>query len=142
MGRWIKRAYEETLKKLMELAKNATATTAKLIYREASEVTEAVDGDQGEFSTIRGQIIRRLISIYRAEGNLPVVESMLKKLSQLRFQGRPIILRIWRNASRPPLQRWADYLMTSSSGSSPHSTLTRARRSRQFTELCTEATTR
>jgi hypothetical protein len=79
----IEKAYKDALGHLLRIASNENTTNAKLIYREAAEVTEAVDGDRGEYIETRVEILHRLASIYRKERNLPIAESMLEQMSRL-----------------------------------------------------------
>jgi ankyrin repeat protein len=79
----IEKAYKDALGHLLKIASNENTTNAKLIYREAAEVTEAVDGDRGKYTETRVEILRRLASIYRKERNLPFAESMLEQISRL-----------------------------------------------------------
>jgi ankyrin repeat protein len=79
----IEKAYKDTLDHLLRIASNQNTTNAKLIYREAAEVTEAVDGDRGEYTETRVEILRRLASIYQKEQNLPFAENMLEQVSRL-----------------------------------------------------------
>jgi hypothetical protein len=79
----IEKAYKDALGHLLRIASNQNTTNAKLIYREAAEVTEAVDGDRGKYTETRVEILRRLASIYRKERNLPFAESMLEQMSRL-----------------------------------------------------------
>jgi hypothetical protein len=72
-------AFKETLHKLITIAENEDPTNKKLIYREAIEVMEAVDGDRGEFLTARDDILSRLISLYEEEENWGAVEWQLQK---------------------------------------------------------------
>lgn len=79
----IEKAYKDALGHLLRIASNENTTNAKLIYREAAEVTEAVDDDRGKYTETRVEILRRLASIYRKERNLPFAESMLEQMSRL-----------------------------------------------------------
>ena len=82
------RAFGKTLEKLLEFAAKESTTNAKLIYREAVEVIEAVDGDRGEFLTIRDNVLSRLISLYEEEENWGAAEWQLQKLNSIRRHGR------------------------------------------------------
>lgn len=79
----IEKAYDDALDHLLRIASNENASMAKLIYREAAEVTEAVDGDRGKYTETRVEMLRRLASIYQKERNLPFAESMLEQISRL-----------------------------------------------------------
>jgi ankyrin repeat protein len=79
----LEKAYNDALTRLLEIANNENTTSAKLIYREAAEVTQAVDDNTGKFSEITVEILSKLVSIYREEGNLPVVESLLEQICRL-----------------------------------------------------------
>jgi ankyrin repeat protein len=79
----IEKAYDDALDHLLRIASTENASMAKLIYREAAEVTEAVDGDRGKYTETRVEMLRRLASIYQKERNLPFAESMLEQISRL-----------------------------------------------------------
>jgi ankyrin repeat protein len=79
----IEKAYDDALDHLLKIASTGNASMAKLIYREAAEVTEAVDGDRGKYTETRVEMLRRLASIYQKERNLPFAESMLEQISKL-----------------------------------------------------------
>jgi ankyrin repeat protein len=80
----LEKAYQDALTRLLKIASNENTISAKLIYREAAEITEAVDDDRGKFSEIRVEILRKLVSIYHNEGNLPIVESILEQICRLK----------------------------------------------------------
>jgi ankyrin repeat protein len=82
------RAFKKTLEKLLTIAANENARDAKLIYREAVEVIEAVDGDRGEFSILRANVLSRLTSIYEEEENWGAADWQLQKLATLQRHGR------------------------------------------------------
>jgi hypothetical protein len=82
------RAFRRTLDKFLEIAANENTANAKLIYREAVEVIEAVDGDRGEFSTVRADVLYRLISIYEKEENWGAAHGQLQKLASVQPPGR------------------------------------------------------
>jgi ankyrin repeat protein len=79
----IEKEYKDALSHLLTIASNENTTNAKLIYREAAEVTEAVDGGRGTYTETRIEILRRLASIYQKEQNLPFAEGMLEQMSRL-----------------------------------------------------------
>ena len=80
--------FKETLDKFITIAENADPTNKKLIYREAIEVMEAVDGDRGEFLAVRDNVLSRLNSLYEEEENWGAAEWQLQKLISLQRQGR------------------------------------------------------
>jgi hypothetical protein len=82
------RAFKKTLEKLLTIAANENTTNAKLIYREAVEVIEAIDGNRGEFSTVRADVLYRLISIYEKEENWGAADWQLQKLASVQRHGR------------------------------------------------------
>jgi hypothetical protein len=81
-------AFKKTLDKLLTIAENENPTNEKLIYREAIEVIEAVDGGHGEFLTTRDNILSRLILLYEEEENWGAAEWQLQKLNSIRRHGR------------------------------------------------------
>ena len=81
------RAFKKTLDKLITIAENGDPTNKKLIYREAIEAMEAVDGGRGEFLMVRDNVLSRLISLYEEEENWGAAEGQLQKLISLRRQG-------------------------------------------------------
>jgi Ankyrin repeats (3 copies) len=82
------KAFQKTLDQLLTIAENENPANEKLIYREAIEVIEAVDGDRGEFLMIRCNVLSRLISLYEEEENWGAAEWQLQKLNSIRRHGR------------------------------------------------------
>ena len=80
---WIKLTFEDGLRNLLMIAGKHSLAAKKLIYREACDFTEAAGCGKGEFPELRAEILRKLISIYRAEGNLRFVKRLLVDLSCL-----------------------------------------------------------
>jgi ankyrin repeat protein len=82
------RAFKKTLEKLLTIAANENTANAKLIYREAVEVIEAVDGDRGEFSAVRDEVLYRQTLIYEKEQNWGAAYWLLQKLASVQRHGR------------------------------------------------------